>query len=102
MFSVLGVVTIPDVCCGLRYVFVEQAQEHGLVLLQSGRLIDRLRGDAVPLVRHHRYARPRLNKSRNCEFWIVQELRLAPYDAANSADILAGRSLICPVLRNFR
>ena len=47
MFSVLGG-DDPGRVLWAPYVF-EQAQEHGLVLLQSGRLIDRSRGDTVPL-----------------------------------------------------
>lgn len=47
MFSVLGG-DDPGRVLWAPYVF-EQAQEHGLVLLQSGRLIDRRRGDTIPL-----------------------------------------------------
>jgi len=47
MFSVLGG-DDPGRVLWAPHVF-EQAQEHGLVLLQSGRLIDRRRGDTIPL-----------------------------------------------------
>jgi mannose-6-phosphate isomerase-like protein (cupin superfamily) len=47
MFSVLGG-DDPGRVLWAPYVF-EQAQKHGLVLLQSGRLIDRRRGDTIPL-----------------------------------------------------